>query len=36
MTTNVPTKEVEYICLSLIVIDSVFELGKNYYLQTSL
>ena len=35
-STN-PTKEgSKYICLSAIVIDSLFKLGKNYYPQTFL
>ena len=31
-----PREDSQYICLSVILIDSVFRTGKNYYLQVLL
>ena len=31
-----PREDSQYICLSVILIDSVFRTGKNYYLQVFL
>ena len=32
----VPKEDSQYICLTVILIDSVFRTGKNYYLQVFL
>ena len=35
-TNKIPREGSQYICLSVILIDSVFRTGKNYYPQASL
>ena len=33
MKTKIPKEGSQYICLSVILIDSIFRAGKNYYPQ---